>query len=84
MNLHRALFVAATLAAAFGLCLALCRQGAEGNGDLFDIAGEVRRGEDLEPYFEPGRRLNEAKLALEAEVVDGRKKGHGRPEKGTA
>jgi hypothetical protein len=72
MRLHRALFLAAALVSAFGICLALYRQGAGGNGDLFDIAGEVRRGEDLEPHFEPSRRLNEAKLALAAEVVDGR------------
>lgn len=72
MNLHRPLFAAAAVAAAFGTCLALCGRGAGANGDLCDLAGEVQRGDDLERYLEATRRRNEAKQALAAEVVDGR------------
>jgi hypothetical protein len=67
---HRpALLAAAALAAGFGIGLALCRWGAGGNPDLVALTQAVEHGEELEPPIEAGRRRDEAKRALAAEVV---------------
>jgi hypothetical protein len=67
MNHRIALLAVAALAAAFGICLALCRWG-----DLRTVALEVQRDEELKPYLEARRRRHEAKRVLAAEVVAGR------------
>jgi hypothetical protein len=71
MNVRPALLATATLAAS-GICLALGRWGAEGNRELAALLREVQRGEELHPDLEAGRRREEAKRALAAEVVAGR------------
>jgi hypothetical protein len=72
MNPRPALLAAAALAAASGTCLALGRWGAPGNRDLVALARSVQNGEDLEAHREVGRRRDEAKRALAAEVIAGR------------
>jgi hypothetical protein len=72
MNIRPALLAAATLAAAFGTCLALGRWGAGGSRDLVALANSVRHGEDLEDHFQWRRRRHEAKRALAAEFIAGR------------
>ena len=72
MNLRPALFAAAALAAAFGICLALCDWGAGGNSTLSALAGALQQGEEMAPHIEAARRRDEAKRALAAEVVAGR------------
>jgi hypothetical protein len=67
-----ALVAAAALAAAFGSCLALSRWGAGGNRNLAALATSVQHGEDLEARLPVGRRRDEAKHALAAEVIAGR------------
>src|SRR5262249_55901891 len=71
MSLRPALLAVASLAAAFGICLALYRWGFGGNRQLWDIAWEVQRGEELAPYLEAARRRHAAKCVLAAEVVAG-------------
>src|SRR5262245_54988110 len=71
MNLRPAMVAAAVLAA-FYASLALCRWGAEGNRDLAALGRAIQRGEELASHIEPGRRRDEAKRALAAEVVAGR------------
>jgi hypothetical protein len=71
MNLRPALLAAAALAAALA-ALALCRWGTRGNRDPVSIAWEVQRGDELGAHIEAGRRRDEAKRALAAEVVAGR------------
>jgi hypothetical protein len=61
-----------TFTAAFGICLAVYRWGCGGNRQLWDIAWEVQRGEELAPYLEASRRRHKAKQVLAAEVVAGR------------
>jgi hypothetical protein len=72
MTLRPALLAVAALAAALGTCLALNRWGPGGNGGLLGIVTEATRGEELAPHIEAGRRRDEAKRALAAEVVAGR------------
>jgi hypothetical protein len=72
MTVRPALLAAAALAAALGSCLALNRWGPGGNGGLLVIVAEVKRGEELDPHIDAGRRRDEAKRALAAEVVAGR------------
>jgi hypothetical protein len=72
MNLRPALFAAATLATALGICLALYHWGARGNHNLAALAGAFQQGEELAPHIEAGRRRDEAKRTLAAEVVAGR------------
>jgi hypothetical protein len=72
MKIRTALLVVAAFAAAFGICLALCRWGAGGNPDLETVVREARREDDLERPLEVRRRRHEAKRALAAEVVAGR------------
>jgi hypothetical protein len=72
MNLRPALLAAAALAAAFCAFLALCRWDAPGNCHPVFFAWEVQRGDELEADLEAGRRRDEAKRALAAEVVAGR------------
>ena len=72
MTLRPALLAAAALAAALYASLALGRWGAGENRDLAAIARELGRGDDLAPHIEVGRRRDETKRALAAEVVAGR------------
>jgi hypothetical protein len=72
MCLHSTRLAAAALAAAFGTALTLFRWSAQGNRELVDAARAVQRGEELEAHIEAGRRRDEAKRALAAEVVAGR------------
>jgi hypothetical protein len=71
MTLRPALLAAATLAAVLA-ALALCRWGAGGDHDLAAVARELGRAEDLAPHIEAGRRREETRRALAAEVVAGR------------
>jgi hypothetical protein len=71
MNLRPALLAVAALAAILA-ALTLGRWGAPGNRDPVFFAWEVQRGDELEPHIEAGRRRDEAKRALAAEVVAGR------------
>jgi hypothetical protein len=68
MSLRPALLTVAALAAALA-ALTLCRRGAPGNRDPVFFAWEVQRGDELEAHIEAGRRRDEAKRALAAEVV---------------
>jgi hypothetical protein len=72
MSLRPALLAAAILAAAFWICLALCRWGAGGNRDLWNLIWAVGRGDELESHVEASRRRDEAKQILAAEIVAGR------------
>jgi hypothetical protein len=72
MNLRSALLAAAALATASGIGLAPGRWGAGGNRNLAALARSVQHGEDLEAHREVGRRRDEAKRALAAEVIAGR------------
>jgi hypothetical protein len=72
MSHRRALFAAAALAAAFGICLALCLWGYGGN-PLFTLARAVQHGEELDPYLEAALRRDAALRALAKEVVAGRR-----------
>jgi hypothetical protein len=72
MNFRPPLFAAASLAAAFCAARTLDRWDAEGNRELAALLREVQRGEELPPDLEAGRRRDEARRALAAEVVAGR------------
>jgi hypothetical protein len=72
MRLRFALLAAAALATALGTYLALGRWGAGGNATLSALAGALQQGEELAPHLEAGRRRDDAKRALAAEVVAGR------------
>jgi hypothetical protein len=73
MTLRSALLAAAALALTCWTSLTLCPWGAGGvDHDLAALARAVLRGEELGPPIEAGRRRDEAKLALAAEVIDGR------------
>ena len=69
MTVRQALLAAAALAIALWVALAL---GRGGKSDLSGLARAVQRGEELVPHIEAGRRRDEAKRALAAEVVAGR------------
>jgi hypothetical protein len=71
MTLRPALLAVAALAAALA-ALTLGRWGAGGNRDLAAVTREFRRGDELEAHIEAGRRRDEAKRALAAEVVAGK------------
>jgi hypothetical protein len=71
MSLRPALLAAAALAANIGTCLALGRWGAGGSATLSALAGALQQGEELAPHIEAGRRRDDAKGALAAEVVAG-------------
>jgi hypothetical protein len=71
MNLRPVLLAAAALAAALA-ALALGRWGAPGNHDPVFFSWEPQRGDELGARLEAGRRRDEAKRALAAEVVAGR------------
>jgi hypothetical protein len=47
MSLRPGLLTAAIVATAFGICLALYRWGARGNGDLWALTRAVQHGEEL-------------------------------------
>src|SRR5262249_38582071 len=69
MTLRPALLAVATLAIALWATLALCRWGGRGQSDLSGLARAVGHGEELEAHLEAGRRRDEAKRALAAEVI---------------
>jgi hypothetical protein len=71
MNVRPALLAAAALAATLA-ALTLCRWGNGGNRDPVSFAWEVQRGDDLGAHHAAGRRRDEAKRVLAAEVVAGR------------
>jgi hypothetical protein len=72
MKPRPALLAAAALAAA-GICLALGHWGAGGNRELWGVIEEVDRDEQLQPYIAGVWRRQEAKQALAAEVLDGKR-----------
>jgi hypothetical protein len=71
MNHRPALLAVAALAAALA-ALTLGRWGAPANRDPVFFAWEAQRSDELGARLEAGRRRDEAKRALTAEVVDGR------------
>ena len=73
MTVRPALLAAAALATALGICLALCDWGAGGDRDLAAVTREFRRGEELAPHIEAVGRRHEARRALAADVLAGKR-----------
>jgi hypothetical protein len=72
MHFRPALLAVATLAAAFGICLVLVHWRSGRNHDLWDLIQTVGRGHELESHAEAGRRRDEVKRTLAAEVIAGK------------
>jgi hypothetical protein len=62
----------AALAATLGICLALYRWSARGNGDLWTLTRALQHGEELESHVAAGQRRDEAKRVLAAEIISGK------------
>jgi hypothetical protein len=69
MSLRPALLAAAAIAITLWATFVLCRGG---KSDLSGLARAVQHGQELDSHLEGGRRRDEARRALAAEVVVGR------------